>query len=135
MIDESRSIYRHFKYDPRDSSSISNNEIRSIFQDSDGEIWIGTEGGGLNRWLGGERFDRIKAVDGLIADNVMGITQDIKGSIWVSTFQGVSRIDKKSKKIKNFNFRSFQSTNQFNQSAILTDREGKIFFGGINGLK
>lgn len=134
VMDESEGIYYHFKFNPNDSSSISNNEIRTIFQDSDGDIWIGTEGGGLNRWLGEERFDKIKAADGLIADNVMGITQDITGFIWVSTFQGVSRIDKKSKNIKNFNFRSFQSTNQFNQSAILTDREGNIFFGGINGL-
>lgn len=134
LIDEPNSSYRHFKHNPLDSFSISNNEVISILQDSTGEIWIGTEGGGLNRWLENGRFEWFDETDGLISNSVMGIMEDETGLLWISTFQGVSQLDKSSKDISNFDFRTFQNTNQFNQNAILKDRVGKIYFGGINGL-
>ena len=134
MMDESNQEYYFFKHQPRDSFSISNDEIRTIFQDTSGDIWIGTEGGGLNRWLGEGRFERINKKDGLIANSVMGITEDENGLLWITTFKGISRFDKKTKAIKNFDFRTFQNTNQFNQNATLTDSNGKLYFGGVNGL-
>lgn len=134
MIDEKHNTYAQFKHNPKDSFSISNDEIRTIFQDSDGEIWIGTEGGGVNRWLGEGRFDQLRKKDGLIANSVMGISEDKIGNIWMTTFKGISRLNKKNNTITNFNFRTAQNTNQFNQDAILTDADGKLYFGGINGL-
>lgn len=134
IIDESNNTFKHLKHNPLDSFSISDNEIRTIYQDKSGEIWIGTEGRGLNRWLGDGRFERIDKKDGLIANSIMGITEDNNGLIWISTFKGISRLDKKTKEIKNFNFRTSQNTNQFNQNSILSDQDGKIYFGGINGL-
>jgi ligand-binding sensor domain-containing protein/DNA-binding CsgD family transcriptional regulator len=124
----------HHQYDPQDLFSISDNEIRAIFQDSRGALWIGTEGGGLNRWLGEGRFERITQRDGLIANSVMGITEDADGMIWVTTFEGISRLDPVTMAIRNFDFRSTQNANQFNQAAILTATDGKLYFGGINGL-
>jgi streptogramin lyase/DNA-binding CsgD family transcriptional regulator len=134
MVDESNNYNEYFKHNPLDSFSISNDEIRTIFQDRSGDIWIGTEGGGLNRWLGKGRFEHIDKEDGLIANSVMGITEDDNGLIWITTFKGISRLDKKTKAIKNFNFRTSQNANQFNQNAILTDSNGKLYFGGVNGL-
>jgi len=124
----------HYKNNPIDSFSLSNDEIRTIFQGSNGEIWIGTEGGGLNRWLGEGEFERINTTDGLIANSVMGITEDKNGLIWITTFEGISQFNLENRIIKNYGFRNFQNTNQFNQDAILTDKNGKLFFGGINGL-
>lgn len=132
--DDEKGHFIHFRHHPSDSFSLSNDEVRAIFQDSKGEIWIGTEGGGLNRWLGGERFERINEKDGLIANSIMGITEDQEGMIWLTTFEGISRFDPLTKSIRNFDFRTFQNTNQFNQAAILRAQNGKLFFGGINGL-
>lgn len=39
---------RHFKHEPDNPYSLSNNSIYSIFQDSRNHIWIGCYGGGLN---------------------------------------------------------------------------------------
>ena len=41
------SIYRH---DPENSASLSNNNIWSIFEDANGNLRIGTPGGGLNKF-------------------------------------------------------------------------------------
>jgi ligand-binding sensor domain-containing protein/DNA-binding CsgD family transcriptional regulator len=131
---EDQEKFMHFQNDPNDPASISNNEIRAIFQDRSGNIWIGTEGGGLNRWLGEGKFERIGVEEGLITNSVMGITEDIEGMLWVTTFGGISRLNPKTGAIQNFDFRNPHNANQFNQSAILTTTNGKLFFGGINGL-
>ncbi len=131
---ESRKEFEHFRYNPEDPYSISNNAIRSIFEDSQGNIWIGTEGGGLNQWLGDGRFKRIGQSEGLVANSVMGITEDEVGMIWVTTFEGISRLDPETMDIQNFDFRTHQNANQFNQSALLAANDGRLFFGGTNGL-
>lgn len=124
----------HLRHDPADSLSLSSNEIRAIYQDHQGRMWIGTEGGGLNLWLGKDRFRRIQTQHGLISDYVMAITGDTSGNIWISTYEGISRLDPNSGKIYNEDFRRYDQTNQFNQMAALTAKNNRIFFGGIMGI-
>lgn len=126
--------FQPFEHDPADSLSLSNDEIRAIYQDSRGNIWIGTEGGGLNRWKGEGHFERITEADGLISNSVMGITEDKAGNLWVTTFEGLSRIDSSLSKIRNFDFHTGENSDQFNHLAILCASNGRLFFGGINGL-
>src|ERR1700712_3940086 len=40
-------VYRN---DPTDSGSLSNNYIKSLVEDADGNLWVGTWGGGINRF-------------------------------------------------------------------------------------
>jgi ligand-binding sensor domain-containing protein/DNA-binding CsgD family transcriptional regulator len=143
-------IFTHFKNNKKDNTSISANDIRSIYQDAQNRLWIGTESGGLNLWLGNGKFEHISTQNGLISDAIMGITEDKNGYLWVSAFKGLSRIDKRAKdfltvmssknprqNISNFDFHrtsSNHTSNQFNQSAIATDSNGVLYFGGINGL-
>ncbi len=134
LWDDSLGGFRLFKHDAADSTSISNDEIRALFQDSKGNLWIGTEGGGLNLWKGNGHFERICEADGLVSNSVMSITEDQAGNIWLSTFEGISRIDPTSGRILNFDFHTGENSNQFNQQAILTARNGQLLFGGINGL-
>lgn len=42
--------YTVFKHDPEDPKSISFDDIVSLFEDRNGNIWIGTWGGGLNKY-------------------------------------------------------------------------------------
>ncbi len=134
LWDEQQQAFRHYRHDPGDPQSISSNAIRAIFQDSKGRIWIGTEGGGLNKWTGEGTFERLGKAEGLVANSVMGIAEDQAGMLWVTTFEGISRLDPESGMIRNFDFRTAERANQFNQSAILAASNGKLFFGGTNGL-
>ncbi|GAB4409397.1 MAG: hypothetical protein OHK0039_13040 [Bacteroidia bacterium] len=131
---EADSCFHTFRHRPGDAHAISDNEIRAIFEDSGGQLWIGTEGGGLNQWLGDGRFGHIGTEQGLIANSVMGITEDTAGYLWVSTFEGISRIAPDRKQIQNFDFRGGSGVNQFNPSAVLRTREGRLLFGGIEGI-
>ena len=39
-----------FKHDPQDSLSLSQNFVLELLEDTTGALWVGTRGGGLNRF-------------------------------------------------------------------------------------
>ena len=81
-----------FKYDPKDSTSISDNYIQSIYEDRDGNIWVGTING-LNRFNARKnnfkRYQHAPANPSSVSNNhITCIYQDSKHRIWISTFGG-----------------------------------------------
>lgn len=134
VLDLKTGRFSHFRHDPRQPESLSGDEIRAIFQDSQGRIWIGTEDGGLNRWLGNGHFRRTTTLQGLMANSVVGITEDDARQLWVTTLGGVSRLNLQNGSVENFTFQNMPQPNQFNQAAVLYTRSGALFLGGINGL-
>jgi ligand-binding sensor domain-containing protein len=52
--------FKIFRNDPEDSTSLSSNWITDLFEDSAGDLWISTMGGGLNKFdREKERFIRV----------------------------------------------------------------------------
>lgn len=51
--DATSNSFERFLHDPDDSTSISNNKVRAMFEDSRGNFWVGTAGDGLHL------FDRV----------------------------------------------------------------------------
>ena len=41
--------FKHYKHDPSDLNSLSFEDIRALYEDDDHYLWIGTNGGGLER--------------------------------------------------------------------------------------
>jgi signal transduction histidine kinase/CheY-like chemotaxis protein/HPt (histidine-containing phosphotransfer) domain-containing protein/streptogramin lyase len=56
----------------------------SLVCDRDGNLWLGTFGGGLVRYQNG-RFEVYRARDGLSDDTVLSLFEDREGSLWVGT--------------------------------------------------
>jgi signal transduction histidine kinase/ligand-binding sensor domain-containing protein/DNA-binding response OmpR family regulator len=72
------------------SNGLSNNQVNSVFKDSKGFIWIGTQSG-LNRYDGYTcRVFKHSLSDPLsIRDNyINGISEDQNGNLWVATRTG-----------------------------------------------
>ena len=65
--------------------------VFSIGEDRDGNIWIGTIGGGAWRYDGHE-LRQFGARDGLTTSSVMAIHRDRSGSLWLGG-DGVFRLD------------------------------------------
>jgi ligand-binding sensor domain-containing protein/DNA-binding CsgD family transcriptional regulator len=143
LYNREKNNFTRFQYQENNTSdasgnavSISSNFIRCIFEDSRGRLWIGTEGGGLNLWLGNGKFRHFTTQNGLISDAIMGISEDLQGHLWLSTYEGIARFDTDRDSFQNFKFNKThqEESNQFNQSAILKTANGELLFGGINGL-
>jgi len=61
--------------------------VTSILETRNGQLWVGTDGGGLAR-LVNRRFQRFAARDGLSDDAVTFLLEDREGSVWVGTRHG-----------------------------------------------
>lgn len=110
--------------------------IRSIYEDRQYNLWIGTEGGGLILFdrKSGKITKRYADADGLSNNAVLNILEDENGHLWLSTFNGLSRFDTFSKTFKNFYQSDGLQSNQFSFNAALRLQSGKLIFGGINGF-
>ena len=64
--------------------------MRSIYEDRDGTLWVGTHGGGLGRLKDG-RLSRVTARDGLYDDVAFQILEDDAGNLWMSGNRGIYR--------------------------------------------
>ncbi len=61
--------------------------VTSILESRNGQLWVGTDGGGLARFVN-RRFQRFAATDGLSDDAVTFLLEDREGSLWVGTRHG-----------------------------------------------
>ena len=76
---------------------ISQSEIRSIFQDSEGYIWLGTQNG-LNKFDGYtfEKFFYDPADSSTISNSwIFDIAEDANGFLWIATKGGLNKYDKR----------------------------------------
>jgi ligand-binding sensor domain-containing protein/nitrate/nitrite-specific signal transduction histidine kinase len=134
-LDPMKNTFTHYGHDPYDPNSISSDNVLSIIQDNKGIFWIGTGGGGLNRFdLHTGNFKYFREKDGLANDVVYGILQAESGELWLSTNNGLSKFDPETEIFRNYDIRDGLQSNEFNQNAFFRNRQGEMFFGGINGL-
>jgi signal transduction histidine kinase/ligand-binding sensor domain-containing protein/CheY-like chemotaxis protein len=64
--------------------------IRTIFEDKQGAIWVGTHSG-IYRYAEG-RFARTGAREGLPSERVLSVAQTPDGTIWAGTSDGIARM-------------------------------------------
>jgi ligand-binding sensor domain-containing protein/signal transduction histidine kinase len=123
-----------YRYRNNDSTSLSSNDVRAVFETRDGEVWVGTYGGGLNRFEAStETFSHVTTADGLANDFVYGILEDSDGSLWISTNNGISKYNRRTRSFTNFTDRNGLQGNEFNTGAFFRARSGEMLFGGVNG--
>ncbi len=67
------------------SNKLSSNLVRAIADDAEGNLWIGTERGGLNRFRDG-KFTSFQQTNGFPSDNISSLYVDGDGVLWVGTF-------------------------------------------------
>ncbi|MEM0962928.1 MAG: two-component regulator propeller domain-containing protein [Bacteroidota bacterium] len=79
---------------PTIGSGFRDGNVRSIYRDRSGAVWIGTTEG-VSRWEGrGTRFDLYRAgPDGLSSSRVNGILATSPRTVWVATNDGLNRLD------------------------------------------
>ncbi|MGL5715133.1 MAG: ligand-binding sensor domain-containing protein, partial [Paraclostridium sp.] len=133
-IDSKTGKIKHYISDKNNKNSLSNNAVRTINEDKEGNIWIGTSYG-LNKLdPETETFTRYTTEDGISNNTIYGIIIDKNQNIWCSTNFGISRFDKKENKFLNFGIIDGLQGVEFNGKSYHISQDGEIFFGGTNGL-
>lgn len=127
--------FRRWLHAPSDPGSLPANTVNTVMEDRRGRIWVGTAGGGVAMLdLEAGRFRTIGEAQGLPNGVVYGILEDARGRLWVSTNYGMARVDPASGAVRAFFAADGLQGNEFNLGAALSGRDGRFYFGGVNGV-
>ena len=137
----------HYKgiscFDPLRGSFINYRQVNTLIsgcvgyaiqEDYSGNIWAGTTDGlyCFNKKTG--ELKRFTTADGLPNNVICGLCEDFRHDIWISTYMGISRYDVKNNRFVNYYSGDGLQGTEFTHGAFYKDKQGKIYFGGINGI-
>ena len=108
-------------------------DLRIIFIDSKGRIWIGQTG----LYLFNQKenlFTNYTDKGGLSTEFIKGIVEDSKGNFWISTSNGITFFNPETISYKKYNPADGLQGLEFEANSFLKTKEGLIFFGGVNGF-
>lgn len=108
--------------------------VSSVFESSDGRIWAGTTEGLFCFDKKKEAFTHFTTADGLPNDVICGMMEDEYGNLWISTHRGLSKRMVREQKFINYYAADGLQGNEFSRGAAFRDRQGMMYFGGINGI-
>ena len=132
--------FTRFKYNSNNKTGLSDSRVISGYQDSKGNLWFGTYGGGLNELIPDEQnsldpaFINYKHDQGLASNVVYCILGDNAGNLWLSTDNGLSMFNPNGEIFKNYDVTDGLQGNQFFWGAGYKGIGGELFFGGTNGF-
>ena len=110
-----------------------NTDSRIIFTDSKGQVWIGMKG----LYLFDKQSNTFKLFTnkaGLSTDFIKGITEDDRHNLWISTSNGLVKLNTATGDSKQFNTFDGLQGMEFEANSYLKARNGEMFFGGTRGF-
>ena len=128
-------IERH-GYDKKAGDIFITQDINSFYEDSAGIAWVGTWQGGLSTYtVETKKIKTYTRNDGLPSMSIQSILADKKNNtLWLSTFDGLSRFDLKTKQFNNFSITDGIQSQLFADGSNLITTGGLFVFGGSNGI-
>ncbi len=103
--------------------------VVSILEDKNGNLWFGTDGGGVSKY-DGKTFTHYTDKEGLSNNVVYSILEDKSGNLWFGTYGGgVSKYDGKT-------FRHYTDKEGLSNNtvwSIIEDKSGNLWFGTNGG--
>ncbi|MBS1760120.1 MAG: hypothetical protein JST23_08370 [Bacteroidetes bacterium] len=137
-LNEKNKIWKHWKNIPNNNNSISAEGVLSICPDPiapEKFFWIGTEGGGVNRFekINGNCI-RYTEKDGLPNNVAYCILSDSLNNLWISTNKGLSCFNPTLKTFQNFTDEDGLPGNEFNRFISRYMQNGELMFGSVDGF-
>ncbi len=124
-------------------------KISSFCLTHDGTLWLGSNGYGLYRRRQGDKetrrqegketrrqdiFEALTTEDGLAFGGVKGIVEDVNGRLWVTTQNGLSIYDPKTRVFSNYFESEGLVNHHFYWNSAARDASGVIYLGSEGGL-
>jgi ligand-binding sensor domain-containing protein len=124
-----------FLFDPSDSNSINSNDVTCFLIEKNGNMSVGTKGGGINYFnLNKKIFLHYTEENGLCNNSIYNMVKDEKDRLWLGTSNGLSCFDPISCKFRNY-FRSDGLVNsEYNRYSACKLKDGSLLMGGMNGI-
>lgn len=130
-------VFNLITKEPGDRKSLGNNDIIHIFTDKDGNTWLSTFGGGLDRLYfenGRPRFEVVSSQDGLASNIILSAVEDEDGVIWMATEVGLSSYDPKTSTVHNYTKYDGIRSTSFSEATCASLNDGSILFGTYDNV-
>jgi signal transduction histidine kinase/ligand-binding sensor domain-containing protein len=109
-----------------DGSTLS---VTSLMVDRDGNLWAGTDAGGVVR-VHGDSVERYRQTDGLSGDSVWALFEDREGIVWAGTTSGIDSF----RDPRVVTFSAVQGLGKDLAAGILAGRDGTLWVGNNGSL-
>jgi signal transduction histidine kinase/ligand-binding sensor domain-containing protein/CheY-like chemotaxis protein/AraC-like DNA-binding protein len=129
-----------YRHDPHDSTSLSNNNLTSLYDDPSGNLWISTIGGGLNKYNHEKDHffnytpdpNNPESISTNVMQQTVGFNYDGKAVLWVGTQFGLNKMDLVTQKFKHYQHsdKGFPYTYI---EAMIVDSLGFVWIGCTEG--
>lgn len=113
---------------------VTKNFVKSFSEDDDGNVWIATLGDVVRYDPQTENIRTLNEKDGFKNTFFYAALPGNDGRIWISSNQGLASLDPVNSSIRNFTVLDGLQSNEFNTGAFCKLRDGRLAFGGLNGL-
>ena len=120
-----------------DGNLLKSSYVRSFVVDSEGSLWVGSEGGGLSKTdvNGNVSYYRHNPNDeSTLADNrIIAMTEGSDGYLWIGTDKGwLNRLDIKTGRVKRYSSKAQTGPNNFQYGlvrSVVEDSDGGLWLG------
>jgi len=136
-----RNEFTKYGHNALESYSLSDDDVKCFLKDRHNDIWIGTNGGGVNFFQKtNTNFTSVREVIkpnfGLNTAFVNAVARENDGSVWVGTNGGgLNYLDFKNNKSTSYVIESYDFDKSVNMiTALVNQNEQYLFCGTFNGL-
>lgn len=128
-----QSLVERMQIDQKHTYDVSH--ILTIFEASNKDIWIGTQGSGLCKYnKKTDSYTWYNKSNGLMEENITSIIEDDDHNIWVGGNSGLTKIDLPNNEYTNYTSSDGLLSNDFNFGSVLKDSSGTLYFGNFKGI-
>lgn len=113
--------------------------IIPMYEDNEYNIWYGTLGRGLKKITKISQDYTLQITSytteaGLSSNTIKGILQDERGYMWISTNKGINSLNPATGDVRILDVDDGLQDYEFNELSALKQNNGKLMFGGVNGI-
>jgi len=124
-----------YSYGSTDKFRFPFKNLMDVYIDKKGIYWLATNGDGLYRWDKQlNQFKQYSIAQGLPSNVLYRIESDAKNNLWISSDNGLIHFNPSNANIYVFTTKDGLSHNEFNRMSSYRAKDGRLFFGGMNGI-
>ena len=130
-LDPTTLTVRHYRHDPADVNSLSDDDVVDLYEHPDGSVWLATRGGLDRLDPRSGAVTRYSTEQGLPGDRPVGILADRSGDLWVSfDMAGLARFKTDNAETRVFGTHDGLQGDRFLPGSHVLTQSGELVFGG-----